>query len=134
MSFAHVTDGTIDRTGPLPKAARRLDTQDWVLGLRNASVADQQATGWHEIVKVDQPADTDTTTHDRTIELVDGTPTVVWTERDLTQDEIDARNEVPIETRLAALEAKEARLAALESKVSKAETDIADLKRPTPIR
>ena len=44
----------------------------------------RQATGWHEITNTARPDDTDTTTHDRTIELVAGVPTVVWTERDLS--------------------------------------------------
>lgn len=89
MSYALVTDGTIDRVGTLPKSARRLDSGQWVLGLRDASTELQEACGWFEVFNTDQPADTDTTTHDRSIELVDGTPTVVWTERDKTDDELN---------------------------------------------
>lgn len=89
MSFALVTDDTIQRIGPAPKSARRLDNGAWVLGLRDASAELQQACGWYEITDTAQPADTDTTTHDRSVDLVAGVPTVVWTERDKTADELN---------------------------------------------
>ena len=60
------------------------------MGLRDADTATQEATGWFEVQDTARPADTPTTTHDRTIELVADVPTVVWTERTLTQAEIDA--------------------------------------------
>jgi hypothetical protein len=59
------------------------------MGLRDAPVDLQQATGWYEVVDTARPADTPTTTHDRTVELAAGTPTVVWTERNKTQTELD---------------------------------------------
>ena len=79
----------IQRTGQLPRSARRLDTNQWVMGLATAPVDAQQACGWYEIVTTDKPDDTDTTTHDRSIELVNGVPTIVWTERDKTADELN---------------------------------------------
>ena len=101
--YAFVTDSVIRRTGQLPRSARRLDTNQWVLGLSKADTATQEACGWYEVTEVSKPADTDTTTHDRSIELVDGTPTVVWTERDKTEDEL---NPPPSdEDRIADLEA-----------------------------
>lgn len=89
MSYALVTDDTIQRTGQLPRSARRLDNDAWVMGLANASTEAQQACGWYEVTDTAKPDDTDTTTHDRSIELVGGVPTVVWTERDKTEDELN---------------------------------------------
>lgn len=87
--YAHVTDNTItDTAWRLPRAARRLDTGQWVLGLPHAATRLQQACGWREVTETERPDDTDTTTHERTIELVDGTPTAVWTERPLTDREL----------------------------------------------
>jgi hypothetical protein len=90
MTFAQVTNDTITTIGRLPSAARRLDNGNWVLGLPDASVELQEACGWFPLVTVDRPADTETTTFDRTVELVAGLPTVVWTERPKTQAELDA--------------------------------------------
>lgn len=89
MSYANVTHDTIQKVGTLPKSARRLDNDAWVLGLRDADTATQQATGWFEVTDTARPDDTDTTTHDRSIELVASVPTVVWTERDKTADELN---------------------------------------------
>lgn len=50
-----------------------------------------EACGLVPISVEPRPADTDTTTHDLTVELVDGVPTQVWTERNWTQAELDAR-------------------------------------------
>lgn len=90
MTYAFVTDATIQSLGRLPNSARRLDTGQWVMGLGTAPVGLQQACGWFEVVDTPRPADTATTTHDRSVELVNGTPTVVWTERPKTQAELDA--------------------------------------------
>ena len=99
-------DGVIKELGTLPRAARRLDTGEWVLGLRDAPVELQQATGWFEVVDVDQPAGDLTTTHDHTVQLVDGSPTVVWTARAKTPEELAqdaaAANRSAIETNLLA--------------------------------
>ena len=93
MTYAYVTDGTVQATGRLPVAARRLDTGQWVLGLPDAPAELQQACGWYQVTDTPRPDDTATTTHDRTVELVDGAPTVVWTERPKTQAELDAEAE-----------------------------------------
>ena len=91
MTYALVTNSTIQAVqGRPPTSARRLDSGNWVLGLRTAPAALQQACGWWEITDTPRPDDTATTTHDRTVELVAGVPTVVWTERDKTQAELDA--------------------------------------------
>jgi hypothetical protein len=109
--YAHVTDNTITATsGRLPNGARRLDTGAWVIGLVDADEPTRQATGWAEVIATARPDDTDTVTHDRSVELVDGVPTVVWTQRPFTVDELAARAEaaafVPVETRVAELEAE----------------------------
>ena len=91
--YAFVVDGTVQAVGRLPVAARRLDTGQWVLGLADAPVELQEACGWYQVADTPRPDDTATTTHGRTVELVDGTPTVVWTERALTDDEQFAREQ-----------------------------------------
>ena len=88
MTYAHITNGTVDTIGRLPNSARRTDTQQWVLGLATAPVELQRACGWYEVVDTPRPDDTPTTTTDRSVELVNGTPTVVWTQRNKTPDEI----------------------------------------------
>lgn len=104
MSYAQIIDNAIVATrGTPPASARRLDTGQWVLALRDADTATQEACGWHEVVDVARPDDTDTTTHDRSIDLVAGVPTAVWTERAKTDDEL---NPPPTaEERIAELEA-----------------------------
>jgi hypothetical protein len=91
--YALVTNGTVtDTRGNLPDSARNLETGDMVVGLRAyATVAEQQACGWFEVVDAVRPADTDTHTHDRTVVLVNGTPTVQWVQREWTADEQTAR-------------------------------------------
>ena len=88
-TYAHVDNNQIEAVGRLPNSARRLDDGAWVMGLDTAPTALQEATGWHEVTDTPRPDDTATTTHDRSIDLVAGTPTVVWTERDKTQAELD---------------------------------------------
>jgi hypothetical protein len=91
VSYAKVVDDAITETrGSLPNSARRLDTQEWVMGLATAPLDLQQATGWYEVIETPRPDDTDTTTYDRSIELVGNLPTEVWTARPKTQDELDA--------------------------------------------
>lgn len=92
--YALVIDGTVEAVqSSLPGAARRLDTQEWVSpdgGLENGTVTEQEACGWFVVVDVAKPADTPTTTFDRSVGLVAGDPTVVWTERPKTAEELAA--------------------------------------------
>ena len=91
MTYAYVTSGTVQaESGRVPFAARRIDNANWVLGLPDAPVNLQQACGWFAVVDVARPADTPTTTHDRSVELVANVPTVVWTSRAKTPDELAA--------------------------------------------
>lgn len=46
--------------------------------------------GFVPVVDTPRPDDTATTTHDRSVELVNGTPTVLWTQRAKTADELAA--------------------------------------------
>ena len=90
MSYSKVIDNQIVSNGNLPATAQRLDNGAWVMNVRQADVATQEACGWYRVVRVDRPADDPTKNVARTIELVDGVPTTVWTETDKTQDELDA--------------------------------------------
>ena len=87
MTFARVTDDTITVPYRVPNVLR---TDDGDVDLRSMDPALLAAHGIHEVVRTPRPDDTATTTHDRTIELVDGVPTVTWTARDKTPDELAA--------------------------------------------
>jgi hypothetical protein len=56
--------------------------------------------GWLPIVITDRPPNTDTITHDYSVELVDGVPTEVWTERPKTEDELLNEEKVANTTQL----------------------------------
>lgn len=86
--YALVISNAIQSVGGLPASARRLDTQEWVMGLATADPTFQQACGYFPVTDVPRPADTATDTFDRSVQLVNGTPTVVWTQRPLTADEL----------------------------------------------
>ena len=101
--YAQVTANEITAiVNRLPPAARRLDTQAWVLGLPDAPVELQQACGWFVVVDVPRPDDTPTTTHEQTVELVNAVPTVAWTPRPWTQGELDARQRITNRTTIDA--------------------------------
>lgn len=61
--------------------------------LRSLTREELETHGIFWIEPIPKPADTATTTHDRSIELVDDAPVMVWTPRALTQAEIDAATE-----------------------------------------
>lgn len=90
MTYALVLDGQIQSVGPLPRGASRLSDRAW---LQPLDPADAASCGYLEVVDVERPADTAQVTHDRSVELVDGTPTVVWTQRAWTPEELTARTE-----------------------------------------
>jgi creatinine amidohydrolase/Fe(II)-dependent formamide hydrolase-like protein len=91
MTYALVVGDTIQAVGPLPESARRLDSGNWVMGIRDAPTELQRACGYFAVARVDRPADTATTTWERSVVLVAGLPTETWTERAKTQGEIDAQ-------------------------------------------
>ena len=91
MSYALVINEAItEQASKLPSSARRLDDGSWVMDLLTADLGLQQACGWFQIVDTACPPDTATTTSDRSIQIVNGLPTVVWTVRDKTAAEIAA--------------------------------------------
>ena len=89
----------------LPESDRRLDTGQWVLGLPTADPTTLAACGWFELTPAPRPADTPTTTFDRSIEITAGVPAVVWTERPKTVDELaDDLQDTKEETQLQRLQ------------------------------
>lgn len=88
-SYALVVANAIQSEGPLPLSARRLDTQEWVMGLATASTALREACGYREVQDAVRPADTPTQIQVRGLTLVGSVPTVTWTPRNKTQAELD---------------------------------------------
>jgi hypothetical protein len=95
-TYAIVEDGAIVRTGSLPKAWRNHT------GLQYATDEQLAAIGILPVVEVAQPADTATHTFERSIELVAGVPTVVWTARAWTAEELAARTAATNDTAMRA--------------------------------
>lgn len=85
-------------------AERRTDTGEWIAPYNYAWTVEQAALcGFVPITDTAQPNDTATHTHDRAVMLVDGVPTVTWTARAKTADELAA---VAQATNAGSLEAK----------------------------
>ena len=98
MTYAHITGDTFTLHARCPSIEND-GTRDW--DLRDPAI--RLARGWVEVTETPRPADTDTTTHDYGVELVAGTPTVVWTPRPWTAEELAAQAQTV--DRVAALEA-----------------------------
>ena len=105
--YALVLNGVIEQVGDLPKiwwdGARYWD-------FRDPGLVDLAALGWLPVNETARPPDTALTTFDRSVELVNGEPTEVWTERNKTTEELAddtyESNRSSIETKaLAALTA-----------------------------
>lgn len=89
-TYALILDNEIQSVGGLPNAARRLDTGQWLMPHAGQwTDAQAAACGYLPVVETERPPDTETTTSDSSIELIDGVPTQVWTVRDWTQEELD---------------------------------------------
>jgi len=88
--YAHITDDVVDETG-LPPETMFDDGRWWDLRPMTPEVLTPR--GWFELVEVPRPPDTDTTTHDYSLTVVDGLPTQTWTPRPWTADETAARAE-----------------------------------------
>lgn len=82
------TDNPLIRRG-LPDSARRLDTQEWVMGLPNAPVGLQRACGYYAVTVVAKPADTTLTKYVRGYSFDGVTALETWTEISRSQDELD---------------------------------------------
>lgn len=99
MTYARITDGTIDTLGNLPAGARRLDTGNWVTppgGVWPPELA--AACGWHEVTETPRPANTADGTYVKGEAVVDGLPVRVWTWRAWTVEELAAQTESVNET------------------------------------
>jgi len=84
MTFAKINDdGTIEAPYRIGNT-----TDDGTTDLRSLDPALLAKFGIYRIVNTDPPADTATTTSTRSVELVAGVPTVVWTERAKTDQEL----------------------------------------------
>jgi hypothetical protein len=130
MNYALVQNGTLMSWGSVPRSARRLDTQEWVLGLREADDATRASCGYLPIVNTPRPTLADGEEADSSYELVDGVPTQVWTVRAKSESEIQietvAANEIDLKTKLrdfvgtivAILDSRAADITAVNSAIS----------------
>jgi hypothetical protein len=84
-TYAIVVDDTILKIGSRPKAYLNHT------GLQYATDEQLAAIGILPVVDTPRPADTATHTTERSVELVAGVPTVVWTSRPWTAEELAAR-------------------------------------------
>lgn len=92
--YALTTTTGIDAVGPLPRAARRLDTGQWVTPPPDGwTAALAAACGWLPVVESPRPADTATDTHEPTYTVDGATVTQSWTPRPWTADELAAQAE-----------------------------------------
>jgi hypothetical protein len=95
MLYAKVIDSQItDVANRPPTAARRLDTEEWVMALREASATLQEECGWFLVAEVPPPALAVGEVADMEIQLVEGRPTQVWTVRPETEGETSKRLQV----------------------------------------
>lgn len=100
MTYAHITEGTIDAIGPHP-TIERTPERDWDL----RDEATRIARGWLEVTETPRPEPVEGGTHESTVELVDGLPVRVWTWRAWTAEEIAAQEDAAAQVdRFAAVE------------------------------
>ncbi len=92
MTYARFQNDTVtERSAELPPKVWVQETVDPPTGrYEPLTVANAASFDWYEVVRVAKPADTATTTHDRSVAVVDGKLSDVWTERPKTQTELDA--------------------------------------------
>lgn len=91
MSYVHLSLANVIDSGETsqPTALTLRDgsgTRLWWSGISDAELAE---CGWFKVVAVTRPADTATTTTDRSITMQAGKPTETWTVRNKTQAELD---------------------------------------------
>jgi hypothetical protein len=111
MTYARVLDDAIASTDPPPDILRADDPtaggREWDLRRHDIDEATWEADiigphGWAPVVTTPRPPDTDTTTHDYTVDVVDGDPVEVWTPRPWTPDELASREGQANTTQLVA--------------------------------
>lgn len=92
--YALATTTGVDAVGPLPRAARRLDTGQWVTpppdGWTDTLAA---ACGWLPVVESPRSADTATDTYEPTYTVDGATVVQSWTLRPWTAEELAAKAE-----------------------------------------
>lgn len=88
MTYAHVTDGTVDQFGN-PPATAEVDGRWHDLRPRDPDVL--AIAGWYDVVETPRPADTDTTTHDVSYTFDGDSVNQTWTQRPWTVDELEQR-------------------------------------------
>jgi hypothetical protein len=94
MRYALVIDNAVQNVGRLPDAARRLDTRQWVLGLSTAPAEFVEACGYFPVVDTPPAYDSRTEVLERgDVVLVDRVPTVAYTVRAKTAEELAAEAE-----------------------------------------
>lgn len=100
--YALMTTTGVDAVGPLPRAARRLDTGQWVTpppdGWTDTLAA---ACGWLPVVESPRPADTATDTHEPTYTRDGAAVIQSWTPRPWTSDELAAQSQQAVSATLA---------------------------------
>jgi hypothetical protein len=122
MNYALIVNNAIEAVqGRLPRGADA-DGQ-WIEPVTEANAA---SCGWFPVVDVSRPDDTDTHTHDRSVELVNGTPTVVWTERPWTAEELTARTQAANAATLSDRDTLDVKLAELRSFLTDPDVEFAN--------
>ena len=99
--YALIRDSNISQVAALPRLWH--DGSRW-WDFRTPDPAILAARGWLPVVETPRPADTDTTTHDYSVELVAGLPVVTWTPRPWTPEEMVSRAEQAARLALATVE------------------------------
>ena len=101
--YALTTATGVDAVGPLPRAARRLDTGQWVTPPPNGWTDTLAAEcGWLPVVESPRPADTATDTHEPTYTRNGATVIQTWTTRPWTADELAAQSQQAVAGTLTA--------------------------------
>jgi hypothetical protein len=108
-TYAIVVDDAILQVGNRPRAWRNHT------GLQYATDEQLSALGILPVVDTQQPADTATHTFERSIKLVAGVPTVVWTQRAWTVDELADRTRAANAAALTDLQVLQAKIAEIKS-------------------
>ena len=90
--YAHVAGSTVDTVSALPRLYfDGIEWHDWRgPGPWRTEPAD---AGWFPIMLSPRPDDTDTTTHDEKVVLVDGVPVQTWTARPWNTAEVGERDD-----------------------------------------
>lgn len=99
MYYALIVAGAIESTGGLPPSAKRLDTGEWVMPpAQQWTPAQAESCGYFPVVEVARPPNTESVTYTKTVELVAGDPTEVWSPRPWTDDELAAQQTAALRT------------------------------------